>query len=190
MPDSAPLQIGFDAQGVSALAHVPVVLERVTAAFESFRIPVYRYLLVVTGSPEESEDIAQECFLRLYRQLRQGAAVNDARLWLFAVAHNLAVDRRRTGWHERSFDAPDWIELAEKRSVSDLNPEQTLIQKERYLALRQVIGLLSATEQQVLHLRSEGLRYREIGEMLGIATSTVADALHRGVGKLKAGLNA
>lgn len=189
MPESGPLEIGLDVECASALTLVPAVVRAVTAAYETFRIPMYRYLLVVTGSPEESEDIVQECFLRLYRQLRQGAAVNDARLWLFAVAHNLALDRRRTGRRECRFDAPDWAELTEKRCVPDLNPEQTLIQKERYLALRRIIPSLSATEQQVLHLRSEGLRYREIGEVLGIGTSTVSDALQRGVGKLKAGLN-
>lgn len=190
MPDSASLQLGLNAQGLSANAHTPEAVQRVTAAFEAFRIPVYRYLLVVTSSPHESEDIAQECFLRLYRQLRQGAAVNDARLWLFTVAHNLAMDRRRTGRFECTFDAPDWAELMEKRSFSGLNPEQTLIQKERYQALRRVVGLLSALEQSVLHLRAEGLRYKEIGEVLDMGTSTVADALHRGIGKLKAALNA
>ncbi|HWR35917.1 MAG TPA: RNA polymerase sigma factor [Clostridia bacterium] len=190
MPEPAPLEIGFEAEGIAALARVPAAVERVTAAFDALRMPVYRYLLVVTGSPEEAEDIAQESFLRLYRQLRQGAAVNDARLWLFTVAHNLALDRRRAGRLECRFDAPDWVELMENRRAPDLNPEQTLIQKEKYLALRRNIGLLSAIEQEVLHLRSEGLRYRQIGEVLGIGTSTVSDALQRGVEKLKAGLHA
>jgi DNA-binding CsgD family transcriptional regulator len=43
---------------------------------------------------------------------------------------------------------------------------------------------LNETERECLLLRAEGLRYREIGEVLGLATSTVGDIIERSVKKL------
>jgi len=50
--------------------------------------------------------------------------------------------------------------------------------------LGKAIRLLSASERECLLLRAAGLRYREIGEVLGIATSTVSDTVDRAIKKL------
>ena len=59
-----------------------------------------------------------------------------------------------------------------------------MMAKEKFRRLREAIKLLTGSERECLLLRAEGLRYREIGEVLGIATSTVADTVDRAIRKL------
>ena len=59
-----------------------------------------------------------------------------------------------------------------------------MLAKEKFHRLDKAIRSLAAPERECLMLRAEGLRYREIGEVLGIPTSTVADTVERAVKKL------
>ena len=56
--------------------------------------------------------------------------------------------------------------------------------KKNSRASEDAIRMLGDTERECLLLRASGLRYREIGEVLGIATSTVADIVDRAIKKL------
>ena len=63
-------------------------------------------------------------------------------------------------------------------------PERAVLEKEKFQQLRNAVRLLSESERECLLLRASGLRYREIGEVLGIAVSTVGDTVDRAVKKL------
>ena len=74
-----------------------------TAAFGAFcaqiEAPLYSYALRVVADQSEAEDIAQEALFRLYVALRDGRVNGAPRRYVFAVAHNLAMDwlRSQTG---------------------------------------------------------------------------------------------
>jgi RNA polymerase sigma factor (sigma-70 family) len=55
---------------------------------------------------------------------------------------------------------------------------------EKFGRLRIAIARLTPRERQCLHLRTKGLRYREIADILNVGTTTVADTLNRVIGKL------
>ena len=59
-----------------------------------------------------------------------------------------------------------------------------MLEKERFRRLGEAIALLFGTERECLLLRAGGLRYREISEVLGMATSTVGDTIERAIRKL------
>ena len=59
-----------------------------------------------------------------------------------------------------------------------------MLEKEKFQRLGKAIRLLTDSERECLLLRAGGLRYREIGEVLGIPTSTVADTVDRAIKKL------
>ena len=67
---------------------------------------------------------------------------------------------------------------------SKATPEQTALANERFRHLDTAVRSLDAQERECLMLRAEGLRYRDIGEVLGIPTSTVADTVERAIKKL------
>jgi RNA polymerase sigma-70 factor (ECF subfamily) len=158
--------------------------EKVAQLFELLRDPVYLYLKAVIGDAEEAQDITQETFLRLYRELHRGKAINNIRFWIFRVAHNLAFKERERTDRYKPADTKSWDELMRLLPDPGLNPEQRVLQKETFERLHAAMGWLSQQELQCLHLRAEGFRYREIGEILGINTKTAAEFLRRGIKKL------
>jgi RNA polymerase sigma-70 factor, ECF subfamily len=158
--------------------------EKVGQLFELLRDPVFFYLMAVLGNAAEAEDITQETFLRLYRALHRGQVVNNVRFWLFRVAHNLAFDQRERDRRYADVDARTWEELRQLLPEPGLNPEQRVLQLEKFERLHAAMAKLSPQELQCLHLRAEGFRYREIGEILSINTKTAAEFLRRGIKKL------
>jgi RNA polymerase sigma-70 factor (ECF subfamily) len=158
--------------------------DRVTRLFLLLREPVYHYLLVVFRSPAEAEDITQETFLQLYQQLHSGERIDNVRFWIFRVAHNLAINRQKRERIYELLPEPTWEEMRERLADTALDPEQLVLVEERMQRLHAAIAWLSPQERQCLHLRVEGFRYREIGEILGIATPSVAEFLRRGIRKL------
>jgi RNA polymerase sigma-70 factor (ECF subfamily) len=158
--------------------------DKVTRYFQQWRDPVNRYVVAAFGDVGEAEEITQEAFLQLYRQLHGGQSITNVRAWVFRTAHNLAVNRIRSQQFVELLDEDCWEEL--RLSIVDAapSPEQRLLQLEKFSRLRRSIGRLTTPERQCLHLRTKGLRYREIAEILGLGTSTVAETLYRVIDKL------
>jgi RNA polymerase sigma-70 factor (ECF subfamily) len=152
-----------------------IARQRLAQAFTELRTPVCRYLLALGLDSGQAEEVLQETFLRLCQHLAADGQQANLRGWVFRVAHNLARDehrRRRRRPSESLQDAPRNLEVqADPRAT----PEQQLIAQERENQLIAALERLPAHQRQCLHLRAEGLRYREIAEVLDAGVSTVAE---------------
>jgi RNA polymerase sigma-70 factor (ECF subfamily) len=112
--------------------------------------------------------------------LAAGGSQENIHSWLFRVAHNGARNRQHR--YGRRFGTPLDPDLD---SISeDASPEQVVLEKERLRQLGKAIRVLTESERECLLLRAGGLRYREIGEVLRISTSTVGDTVDRAIKKL------
>ncbi|HXG64159.1 MAG TPA: RNA polymerase sigma factor [Blastocatellia bacterium] len=181
----AEAELRLDADLLALIKQGTVKLEhKVTQIFEQLRGPVYHYLVAVFGDAAEAEDVAQEAFLQLYRSLHGGQAIGNVRCWVFRAAHNLAINRRKHQQFLAPLDDHSWEEIRQSLPDSALNPEQRVLQMERFERLHARLGRLSLQERQCLQLRVEGFRYREIAEILEISTPTVGEFLRRGIKKL------
>jgi RNA polymerase sigma-70 factor, ECF subfamily len=152
-----------------------------TTLFRELRKPLLRYLACLGLSSDEAQDVVQDAFLSLHRHLSAGGSQENMRSWLFRVAHNQARNR------QTSYDRRCSVPLGGRSDASMLDeatPERVLLEKEKFERLGNAIRTLADAERECLLLRASGLRYREIGEVLGIATSTVADVVERAVRKL------
>ncbi len=151
-----------------------------TTLFRELRKPLLRYLVCLGLSSDEAQDVVQDAFLSLHRHLAAGGSRENIRGWVFRVAHNQARNRQSSA--HRRFSAP--LEAGMDAVLDEATPEQAVLDKERFRQLGKAINLLTTPERECLLLRAGGLRYREIGEVLGIATSTVADTVDRAIKKL------
>ena len=183
--------VGQDAAGelsetnlVYLMAEAKTLEDKVTEAFEMLRLPLYQYLMAVFGNPAEAEDLTQESFLRLYSSLQDGQTIRNLRFWIFRVAHNLAMDRRKHNQFIRPLDADSWDELVALLPDNGLNPEQDILRREKYSRLFDGLKRLSLHERQALYLRSRGFKYDEIAEIMAVGSSTVGEYLRRGIKKL------
>ena len=154
--------------------------EQVTQAFIESREDVYRYLLTLRVPPALAQDATQEAFLRLYLALERGDEISNRRAWIFRVAHNQALDLLAK---ERFQPLEETLEMT-LRDGGRL-AETQLIERERVERLANAWSTLSPQQKHCLHLRTEGLRYREIAETLQISTSSVREFLDRAIGRLR-----
>lgn len=155
--------------------------ERVQALFEQLHLPVFRYVMRRTKDSGRAEDITQESFLRLFRHLKEERPVDNPKAWLFTVANNLAIDAGRRDSHIQDLDEATRIEDVH---VSDDNPERLTLQRERLERLRSAVLNLTDLERECLHLRAEGLRYREIADLMNVSLSSITHAVRRATLKL------
>jgi len=158
--------------------------QQITQLFETLRQPVYQYLMAVFGNAEEAEDLTQDAFLQLYKTVKGGQVIRNIRFWIFRVAHNLAVNHRKHNQFIAPLDANSWEIIENLLPDTKLNPEQNVLLREKYERLYRGLKRLSMQERQALFLRAEGFRYREIGEIMSVATPTVGEFLRRGIKKL------
>jgi RNA polymerase sigma-70 factor (ECF subfamily) len=164
--------------------------QKVTELFELLRGPIQRYLVTILGNAAEAEEATQETFLRLYQNLHSGQRIKNVRAWLFRVAHNLAIDRRRTSKSLDIMDASYAAQLLTGSQHLGSSPERRVLDQERLGRVQSGLAGLSAQERHCMDLRAEGLRYREIADILGISPSSVAEFLRRAINKLMRALNA
>jgi len=151
-----------------------------TNLYRELRKPLLRYLVCLGLSSDEAQDVVQDTFLGLHRHLASEGSQENIRSWLFRVAHNQARNRQNS--YHRRFGEP--LE-AEADSIADPStPERIVLEQEKFRRLAREIRLLTESERECLLLRAGGLRYREIGAVLGIPTSTVGDTVERAIKKL------
>ena len=154
--------------------------DQVAQLFQEARDDVYRYLLSLGLYPQEAQEAAQEVFLRLYVTMKKGEDIQSPRAWIFRVAHNLGL-KLRAKQNQAPFDP----EMELKLVAPEMNPEQNVLDREQKVRFHQAIQRLSEQQRRCLFLRLEGLRYPEIGAVLGISTSAVGEFLRRAIVKLK-----
>jgi len=150
------------ADEASALAASPsmTLSDRAHALVEQLRVPVFRYVMRKTRDSGQAEEITQETFLRLFRYLKEERAVDNPKAWLFTVANNLAIDASRGDSHVQDLDETIWNRIEDKR-MGAADPEKLTPKRERLERLRRAVLKLTALRRECLHLRAEGLRYRE-----------------------------
>jgi RNA polymerase sigma-70 factor (ECF subfamily) len=151
----------------------------VLRAYEDAREDVYYYALTMGLAPAQAQDVAQEVFLRLYVQLRDGNQIQNVRGWVFRVAHNEALKVKAK---DRRFgEVAPGAELPSQA----IGAEKQMLEYESRRRLNEALADLSPQQRQVLQLRAAGLRYREIAETVGIGVSTVNEFMRRAVARLK-----
>jgi RNA polymerase sigma-70 factor, ECF subfamily len=159
-------------------------LEReVVQLFDAYRMRLLGYVTAFGVAGHDSEEIVQDVFLALFRHLRKGKSRSNLRSWLFRVAHNLALKQRQTNqrWYSR---AEQRYGDAEAHSDPSPNPEEHAVSAQRQRLLSQVVSALPERDRRCLYLRAEGLRYREIANVLGISLGSVSISLARSMARL------
>jgi RNA polymerase sigma-70 factor (ECF subfamily) len=157
--------------------------DEVLFLFDACGPSVLRYVRSLGVEPAAAQDIAQEVFLALFHHVRLGRPRDNLKGWLFKVAHNLALKHRQKMKRRESDFIVD-IGLAALVVDPSLNPEQRLAEAQHHVRLRSVWHALPERDRQCLTLRAEGLKYREIANVLGISLGLVAKSVSRSLARL------
>jgi len=130
----------------------------------NYKADINRYLLKITGSPQDAEDLTQEAFIRLWRI---NPPVSEEMLlpYLRVIARNLAIDALRRSQHVRA--------KAHRLEQPVLHQDIYAIEVEE--GVREILSLLqSVDQQQVLQLRVvHGYSIKETAKLTGKSESAV-----------------
>lgn len=160
------------------------LVDEVTSLYAEFRSPLMRYLVASRTPVEDAEEILQEVFLALFRHLRAGKPRHNLRGWVFRVAHNLMLKRRQSARAALRHEVPGGRFEADTRPDPAPGVDDELMERDRRQRLLAVVSALPERDRACLHLRAEGLRYREIADVMGVSLGTVAMSLARSLARL------
>lgn len=151
--------------------------DNVIALFDELRVPLLRYLAGFPLTVQDSEDVIQEVFLALFQYLRKGKSHQNVRGWLFRAAHNLALKK----YHRSRKDLGVGSLMAAEDRVADPapSPEDQFAFHQTQKRLMSVVRAMPEQNRWCLYLRAEGLRYREIADVLDISLGSVSLYLER-----------
>jgi RNA polymerase sigma-70 factor (ECF subfamily) len=159
-----------------ALAAGDALIEQ---SYEEHHAALFGHLLSLTRDPATAEDIAQEAFLRLTREVHEGRAPDNIGGWLHRVGDNLVVSRAR---HAKVVDhfAPALVERGVESS-----PEDEVVRRERDRLIHAALGELSATDRAAVLLAAQGYGGPEIARLLARTQAATRTLLSRARGKLR-----
>jgi len=152
------------------------------AAFELLMRQYERLVLVTAlrllGNLDDAQDVAQEVFLKLFRNLGKVGARGGVSGWLYRVTVNACHDFRR----KRHAEVPveNVAELAAAPSGPGSDPQQAATEVERRRVLELALRMLSEKERAALVLRDlEGLSTEEVARVLGSTEATVRSQISK-----------
>lgn len=147
-------------------------------------------LLRITGNADDAEEVSQEAFVQAYQKLDRFKQASAFYTWLYRIAFNRAVSRRRKRRERTSLDS--------LREVSGIDPvsnapqaDAPAMQQEQHQQVHEALGKLGEESRQVMVLRElEGFDYQQIADLLSIPVGTVRSRLFRARMQMKEFLSA
>jgi RNA polymerase sigma factor (sigma-70 family) len=153
------------------------------ALYEEHANQVFRYCLHQLGSREEAEDAVQSTFLNAFRGIKRGVVPELEAAWLFKIAHNVCLSRRRSAWRRGRIESPADFDVVEELTPAPSSRSDELI------GLQEVLERMPATQRRAILLREwQGLSYREIAAELELSQAAVETLIFRARRSLASGL--
>ena len=147
--------------------------------FEQVAAPVFGIVRRVLRDPAQSEEIAQEVLLEVWRQAARFSPERGSALsWVMTIAHRRAVDRVRTEAAASARTARAFWQ--DQPAEYDQVAEQVEVRLEQERVRRCLDTLTDLQRESVDLAYYGGYTYREVGELLGVALGTVKTRLRDG----------
>jgi RNA polymerase sigma-70 factor (ECF subfamily) len=182
-PNNAPgTGVGDPAAGAAILQDAADITRFLDGDQESFGMLMKRYqqrayavALGLTGNHDDAMDAVQKAFLRIWRALPRFRRDQPFFPWLYRIVRNCALNQRRDE-HRHRGDVPlDWVRQPDGR----LSPLAETLAADLRERLWMGLEALPLEQREVFLLyHFQGLKYREIAELLDIPIGTVMSRLH------------
>lgn len=161
--------------------------ERFLKAFDEYNDALFRHASLRINDRERAIDIVHDTFTKAWSYIRTGHQIDSFRPFLYKVLNNLIIDEYRK-YRESSLDQLFEAEGVDEGTFDELS-ESTVEALAATLDGRkafEVLGTLPDTYREVLVLRFvDGLRPKEISELIEVSENIVSVRLHRGLKLLR-----
>ena len=157
--------------------------ELINGLFDGWYPALLRHACRMTGSVELAEDLVQETFLYLYRDLAIGKKIEYPKAWCLCVLRREMTRHLQQHPRRHAFPLPDDLDGF---AAGHVEPDYAGF---LFHDVLRFFNRLSEREEQVLLLRMESLKYSEIAAHLGITSNSVSTLLARALRKLQAAVS-
>jgi RNA polymerase sigma-70 factor (family 1) len=140
--------------------------------YASFYVRLYRFALAIVKTKEAAEEIVEDVFIRIWQQRAGLSAVRNLRVYLYAATKNTALNYLSKMARASITEPFDHITIQLERTA--VNPEQILITAEMAKQMHEAVDALPPRCKMIFKLiREDGLRYKEVAEILNISVNTI-----------------
>jgi len=156
-------------------------LDQMSVLFQRYQTPLYQFFRRQGQSPAVSEDLVQDVFYRVLRARETYRGTAPFRAWFYQIARNVRVDYLRRSMRETAVDD----EFGDT-FTTDEHIHQDLEDLDQARVLRQALAAMPERKRELVVLsRFQGMKYREIAEMMGCDVNTIKVRIHRSVQELR-----
>ncbi|PIU78719.1 MAG: hypothetical protein COS72_01930 [Candidatus Moranbacteria bacterium CG06_land_8_20_14_3_00_43_56] len=150
--------------------------------------PVFNFLYRITGSKEVAEDLAQETFVKVWKNLKNFNRNRSFKAWLFTIAKNTTYDyfKKKKEVAFSAFVNEEGESIFNEIAGENILPDEILHRKDIANELEEILKKLPPHYRAILLLHyKEDFSLHEIAEILGEPYNTIKSRHQRGLGKLK-----
>lgn len=156
-------------------------MRKIEKIYREYYDTVFKYLFCLTHDKELSEDLVQETFVRMIKNIDKFEGKSKLSSWLCEIAKNLWIDYLRKNKRK--------VELNENEELniqSEQNIENEYIERENENKVFEKIKALDEISQKVMYLRVKGeMSFKEIGDILGKSENWARVTFYRAKQKVK-----
>lgn len=156
-------------------------MRKIEKIYREYYDTVFKYLFCLTHDKDISEDLVQETFIRMIKNIDKFEGKSKLSSWLCEIAKNLWIDYLRKNKRK--------VELKENEELniqSEQNIENEYIEREDENKVFEKIKALDEISQKVMYLRIKGeMSFKEIGDVLGKSENWARVTFYRAKQKVK-----
>ena len=157
-------------------------LARLGVLFERHHRALFNFFLRLTGDRQASEDLVQDVFFRMLKYRATYQPGTSFRTWMYHLARNAHIDRFKGRRREALYEDGEGHEPMSHQPQQD----EEIARDQQVVLLREAMARLPEDKRELLVLaRFQGLKYEQIGRLLGCETGAVKVRVFRAVGALR-----
>lgn len=140
--------------------------------YHTFHKRLHYFAFALVKTKEAAEEIVEDVFIRLWNQRSTVTEINNLKIYLYTATKNTALNYLSRKARESIIEPFDNIDIALQET--GVSPEQIMITAEIYQKIRQAVEALPPRCKMIFKLiREDGLRYKEVSEILNISINTI-----------------
>ncbi len=159
--------------------------------------PLYNFILRSVRRRERADELLQDVFLKVVQRSRDFKGNSKLSTWLYTIARNLCIDhsRKMVFRRHKSLDAPgraaseEGPTLLERTAAEGAEPDRAAVAEDLRQRIGEAVEELPEEQKDVFLMRQvQGMRFREIAEVLGIPENTVKSRMRYALERLQRAL--
>lgn len=160
-------------------------IEAFNVLVERWQQRIHRFTYRYFCSHDEATEITQKTFIKAYKKLDTLEDAEKFSPWIYRIANNLCLDEAKRAGRRQSAPMEALGKDPVSRSIAE-NPDRRLQQQELGTLLQQALNRLPAEQRIVVIMKEyEGLKFREIADILDEPENTIKSRMYYGLTTLK-----